>query len=860
MSKADSAIQYIIRGAEGLPAAAISEEVNEALISHDTLIVTAPPGAGKSTLLPLTLLNGLTTRATQTDEKPGSIIVLEPRRLAARQIAERMASMLGEPVGQTVGYRVRMESRISDQTRIEVVTEGILTRRLIDDPTLDGVQVVIFDEFHERSLHSDEALALTRQAQQLIRPDLRIVIMSATIDTSQLELQLAAQVISCEGRMFPIETYHADLASLAGAPVSKVAEEVCHAIRQAHRKHEGDILAFLPGEAEIRRSAEILADTLGTTHICPLYGMLSFQDQQRAIAPSRPGERKVVLATPIAETSLTIEGVRVVIDSGLCRELVVDQQTGLSHLSTAQISLDRADQRRGRAGRVAAGICYRLWSLATEHRMQACRQPEILEADLANLVLDVAAWGEPHPEQLPWLTPPPAAHVAQASRLLQLLGALDDDGKITRHGQALAQLPCHPRIAQMLIMAQECDQQGIASDLAALLEEKDPLTTEPSADLSLRLAALQTARKASHPSRTWERILLISQQYRQLCHNRPATSRQQPRSAGSLLAAAYPERIAQALPEGCGRFRLASGDYVMVDAADSLSAHGWLEVASLHRQQGGVGRIFSALPLSHDELARFSHPCNNLTWDAKRGQMLARQEVRIGCLIVDSKPLPAADNTLRDQIISTLCEAAVKEGTSMFDFSDAVGNLQRRVAAVRTWHPELELPDLATDAVLQRADEWLPFCLSEWRNLCNISTNELRKIDLCAALWTLLSYEQQQQVEHLAPTHITVPTGSRIRVEYRQGAECPILRVRLQECFGMTDTPRVDNNRQPILMELLSPGFKPVQLTQDLRNFWQSTYFEVRKELRRRYPKHAWPDDPLNAAPTRKVAAKSSQS
>ena len=570
-----------------------------------------------------------------------------------------------------------------------------------------------------------------------------------------------------------------------------------------------------------------------------------------------------MLATPIAETSLTIEGVRIVIDSGLCRKMVFDQQTGLSRLETVQISLDMADQRRGRAGRVAPGICYRLWTLATAHRMAECRVPEILEADLSPAVLDIAAWGESHPERLPWLTPPPPAHLAQASRLLHLLDALDDHGSLTQHGRQLAQLPCHPRIAQMLLMAQSPAQQSLAADIAALLDEKDPLSTTHAdthaapADIALRLTALETVRHNGHPSKPWQRILQASEQYHRLCPS-PSVFRDlvvEDNTPAPLLAHAYPERIAHALKEGDSRYRLASGDTVTLDPADDLSAHEWLAVASLHTQLGGIGRVFLASPLDPKELMAFTHPMNNLTWDSRQGGLVCRREQRIGCLLVESKPMAANDPKLREQILTTLCEATKKEGLSMFDFNDQVGNLQRRVATVATWHPELELPDLSTEAVMANPEEWLPLFIEGARggSLHALTVQDLKRLDMTQALWSLLNYEQQQLVDRLAPTHITVPTGSHIRVEYRQGAEAPILRVRLQECFGLLDTPRVDNGRRPILMELLSPGFKPVQLTSDLHSFWQGTYFEVRKELRRRYPKHAWPENPLEAEAVRGV-------
>ncbi|MBE6331811.1 MAG: ATP-dependent helicase HrpB [Bacteroidales bacterium] len=790
---------------------ATNDEIIRQLADRTRLVVTAPPGAGKSTQLPLALLDAVRCGKFDTS---GKILMLEPRRLAARQIAERMAELLDEPVGRTIGYRIRFETKTSAATRLEVLTEGILTRMLVADPTLDGVAMVLFDEFHERSLTSDVALALTREAQNVIRPDLRIVLMSATIDTKSICTALDAPVVESTGRMFPVELRRTD-------------EELVPLIRRAHREHEGDILVFLPGEAEIRRCAEALADTLAPTRICPLYGMLSSQEQRAAIAPSRAGERKIVLSTPIAETSLTIQGVRVVIDSGLCRRLIFNPQNSLSHLQTVPISMDMATQRMGRAGRVAPGTCYRMWSLADEHRMADCRTPEILEADLCSMVLDIAAWGTADVASLPWLTPPPAAHVAQAQQLLRLLGALDDDGKITPHGRQLAALPCHPRVAQMLVSARSADESRLACQLAAILEERDPLANvQHDADIRTRL------------DRMTRRMRQMADQYAMWI--KPATSyTKQTPSAGYLIAQAYPERIAKAEPEGCGRFRLANGEKAFVDAQDELSAHEWLAVASMNAQSGG-GRIFLAAPIEPDELKPMLRSKESATWDTKRGCIVAQREWRIGSLIVRTEPL-------RDfNAAQLIAEAARKDGRSMLDFNDRVQNLQQRIATLADWHPELGLPDLSTDAVLAKAPDWLPLYIGK-----ATTSAELKKIDLYTALWGLLSYEQQQEAERLVPSHIAVPTGNRIRVEYRIGAELPVLRVRLQECFGMADTPRVDGGRRPVLMELLSPGFKPVQLTQDLRNFWQETYFEVRKELRRRYPKHAWPDNPLEATAVR---------
>jgi len=670
--------------------------------------------------------------------------------------------------------------------------------------------------------------------------------MSATIDASTLCRELAAPLVESEGRMFPIETRYAPLEA---QNLQALCEGVCHTVREAHRTEQGDILVFLPGEMEIRQCAAMLEGALGETHIRPLYGMLPPKEQQQAIAPSLPGERKVVLATPIAETSLTIEGVRVVVDAGLCRQMVYDTQSGLSHLQTIRISQDMANQRRGRAGRVAPGVCYRLWSLATEHRMAECRIPEILDADLTPMLLDVAAWGENRPERLPWLTPPPTGSLVQGRHLLQLLAAVDEQGKITARGQRLAALPCHPRIAQMLVTAESAQQRALAADIAALLEEKDPLANamDKDTDINSRIAGLREVRSRGKSGRMWDRIARIAEQYRRLMKvaedNTPTPSAE----AGLLLAAAYPERVAQALTTG--RFRMATGDEFAVDHTDELSAHDWIVAANV-----GGQRLFLGAPLNIEDIAGMWQERENIAWDSKHGQLVARRDCRMGCLLVKSKPLTTAGTDaqqLQQLMLRTLCEAAHKEGTSMLNFDDAVGNLQRRVAAVAVWHPELELPDLSTEAVLASTEDWLPTYLMGRKVPTTLA--ELKKIDLAEALWSLLTYDQQRAVERLAPTHIAVPTGSRIRVEYRQGAELPILRVRLQECFGLTDTPRVDDGKRPVLMELLSPGFKPVQLTQDLRSFWQGTYFEVRKELKRRYPKHAWPDEPLTADAVRGV-------
>ena len=897
--------QDITRQWASLPASQIAVGVNEALHTNSSLVVTAPPGAGKSTLLPLTILSSL-----GEGEK---ILMLEPRRLAARQIAERMAQMLGEQVGETIGYRVRFESRVSKRTRIEVLTEGILTRMIVDDATLDGVSVVIFDEFHERSINSDLALALTRQAQQIIRPDLKVVIMSATIDTSNICAALQAPLIESEGRMFPVELHYAD----KDTDPRDIAAAAASTTIEAYKKYEGDILVFLPGQAEIEQCYELLSKsqhftaspsqpintsthqhlttstsqpTTTTPHhltIHPLYGNLSPEDQRRAIAPSAPGERKIVIATPIAETSITIEGVRVVIDAGLCRQVVFDARTGLSHLETVRISMDMATQRMGRAGRVAEGVCYRLWTKASEHLMAEQRKPEIEEADLALMLLDTAAFGESDAEALPWLTMPPRAGVFKAKELLTALGAIDENGNITSIGKRMATLPCHPRIARMILATtnlttstpqgvhlsplgfcrlpeQEVHQQhlttstshhnntSLACDIAALLEEKDPLSETGGTDLTLRLSALRTARRKKQLGR-WQRIAKIAAEYRRMAHTDEDNRDPAPTEVGLLVAYAYPERIAHST-NSIGGYRLASGANVQLDAADQQSAHSWLAVASLYSATGTTGRVFLAAPIAPDDLEKeFVKEVDNIAWDTKQGCVVMQREQRIGKLILSQKPIHDAD---KERLKGIVCEAMKKDGLTMMAWSEkAVEQVQRRVAQVAAWHPEMALPDVSTEHLLSTAADWLPFYLEEGGRV-KTSVQELRKLNLAEIIWNILPYEAQLEVDRLAPTHIEVPTGSHIRIDYRSGAEAPVLSVRLQECFGMERTPCVDDGRQPLLMELLSPGFKPVQLTQDLASFWQGTYFEVRKELRRRYPKHYWPENPLEAEAVRGVKRK----
>lgn len=848
-------IQNIIRNSGNLPASEIAYSVNTALIENSTLIITAPPGAGKSTLLPLTIQQGQAER-----KATGKVIILEPRRLAARQIAERMASILNEPVGKTVGYRIRFENKISKETSIEVLTEGILTRMLIDDPTLDGIETIIFDEFHERSINSDLALTLTRQAQHLLRPDLKIVIMSATIDTASLCQSLHAPLIESKGRMFPVKVYHAE----ETPNLNEIAEVTTKTILKAYREHEGDILAFLPGQGEIMKCADLLNQvafshnaessnhdsqkaTAVMTKVYPLYGNLPQDLQRKAIAPSSIGERKIVLATPIAETSLTIEGVRIVIDSGLYRRVVFDARTGLSHLETTPISLDMATQRMGRAGRITDGICYRLWTLATEHQMEEQRKPEILEADLAPLVLAIYTFGESDIESLPWVTPPPTGNVAKAKNLLEMLGAFSPLGK------KMAALPCHPRIAKMILSAKNSQQKSLACDIAAMLEEKDPLTDANNCDLTLRLSILRNKRQKNDLGK-WSRIAKIANEYLQMIHTKESNMEPSPEDVGFLIANAFPERIAMSI-DNIGNYRLASGNLAKLDATDTMTAHQWLAIASLYANNSSSnkpGRVFLAAPIALSDLGNISKEQEHVAWDSIQGRVVTQMEKRIGKLVIDSKPI---HNAAPNDIINIICEVTKKEGLSMYDWNEKVQQLQLRVAQVAAWHPELAIPNLSTEHLLQNAKDWLPFYLEENGHVKS-SIAELKKLNLQDILWNSIPYELQLEIDRLAPTHIKVPSGSNIRVDYRKGAEAPILSVRLQECFGMKTTPCVNDGKQPLLMELLSPGFKPVQLTQDLKSFWEGTYFEVRKELKRRYPKHFWPENPLESEAVRGIKRK----
>lgn len=808
-----------------LPINEIAADVKQQLSQHNTLIVHAPPGAGKSTLLPLLL----------KDEpwlKDKKIMMLEPRRLAAKTITERMSDLLGKKIGEEVGYRIRFENKVSATTKIEVLTEGILTRMLHSDASLEGVGLVIFDEFHERNIHADVALALCREAQQLLRPDLRILVMSATLNTTELADLLKAPICESKGKQYPVNViYDRDndirmIAELTAVTVKRAAKE----------QKEGDILVFLPGKSEIKRCEAILRKELPSFATYPLFGQLSSGQQFAALMPRKDGKRKIVLATSIAETSLTIEGVSCVVDSGFGRTARFDPRSGLSRLETVEISIDSADQRAGRAGRLGPGTCYRLWSKATHDRKALHRVPEIVEADLSSLALDLAQWGIAEPTALAWLTPPPKGTLAQANEMLHQINALAD-GKITAHGKAVHKLPAHPRIAHMLIWAKEQDLMPLATDIAAILEERDPLQSEAGTDINIRIEALRRIRKEQLHQKGWNKIEKVAEQYRKIFQIQADNSPVDPYETGLIIANAYPERIACARPGNNAQFQLANGRLASIHHADDLAHEAWMAVASLDARDG-MGRIFLASPLNPRDLAPMVKQQEIIKWDSKKGGLVASADIRIGNIILQSKPLPNPD---KQQIINALLPVIKAEGEHLLDFNEQVIGWQNRVLSLSNWNPDRQWPDVSTQALLTDLEWLMPY-------LDNVKRNEdLKRINLKEALQFHLDYEKQQLLDELAPETIKLPSGSVLPIEYFADGATPRLSVRLQEVFGWNDSPKVNNGSIPLLMQLLSPGYKPVQLTTDLRSFWTNTYFEVKKELKRRYPKHSWPEYPLLA-------------
>ncbi|RKQ42825.1 ATP-dependent helicase HrpB [Roseivirga pacifica] len=817
-----------------LPVTECIPSVQKHLAAQNTLIVNAPPGAGKSTLLPLALME-------ETWLEGKKILMLEPRRLAARSIAERMAYFMDEKVGETIGFRIRFDNKTSDKTQIEVVTEGILTRMIQSDNALEGVGLVIFDEFHERSIHADVALALCREAQQVLRPDLRIMIMSATLNMPQLTSLLKAPAVTSEGRQYPVDVKY------EGDTDIFVLPELCvKTIKKAADKHEGDILVFLPGQGEILKVAGMLKGQLKDFAIHPLYGSLPQRQQTAAILPDKNGKRKVVLATSIAETSLTIEGIKVVVDSGFGRTSKFDPNSGLSRLETVRISRDSADQRAGRAGRLSEGFCYRMWSEVTHQRLADNIVPEILEADLANLVLDMAQWGIVDVQQMTWLTPPPRGPLQQANDLLHELEALED-GRITAHGKSMLKLPCHPRIAHMLLLAEESDQIGLATDVAALLEERDPLGKEAGIDINTRIDALRVHRKEKRDGRKLARIAKIAEQYRRLFDWEEENDFVDPYETGVLLTYAYPERIACARPGNNAQFQLSNGRYAMAGHREDLAAEPWLAISHIDARDG-MGKIFMASPLNPRDLAPLVKEKEVVTWDTEDGGLQANLNLCIGNIVLKSSPLPDPDPS---HLTAAIIDAIKKEGEQLLDFNEEVEQWQNRVLSLRKWNPDQQWPEVSTASLLLTANDWLSPYLNDVKKPA-----DLKKINLKEVLQYSLSVEQQQQLPTLAPEKLVVPSGSKIKLMYRANGEAPVLAVRIQEVFGLAETPRINNGKQAVLMHLLSPGFKPVQITGDLKSFWSDAYFEVRKELKRRYPKHVWPDDPWNEPAIRGVKRK----
>lgn len=832
-----------------LPIETILPALRAALADRGQALLTAPPGAGKTTRVPLALL-----------EEPWlankTILMLEPRRLAARAAAHRMAATLREQVGGTVGYRMRLDTKIGPKTRIEVVTEGILTRLLQHDPSLQDYGLVLFDEFHERSLQADAGLALCLETRRLFRPELRLLVMSATLECGPVgELLGNAPTVASEGRMFPVETRYLDR-PLTGHLDAVVAQTVRRSLAQDH----GSVLVFLPGMAEIRRVERKLLDAHLDSGIivAPLHGDLPQTEQDAAIQPAQPGTRKVVLATSIAESSLTIDGIRVVIDAGLLRVPRFDPRTGLTRLETIRVTQDSADQRRGRAGRLEPGICYRLWTEREHTSFSARRPPEILDADLAPLLLDLAVWGTTNPNDLSWLTPPPPGAVAHARELLTNLGALEKTGAVTPHGTRMAELPMHPRLAHMLLKAVPLGLESLAYDLGALLEERDILKGPAgwrNADLRLRLDVLHGQHDhtagATVDRAAVQRVKRTAELWRQhlarsAVRTKPDKNRAHDR-IGTLLALAYPDRIAQRQRGTETRYLLANGRGALFASPDPLSSDPFLVIADLDAGQQWA-RIDLAAPISLEEIESLSADAiterEAVSWDEKTRSVKASRQRKLGALILSDQALSKPDPAM---IASALLIGIRQAGLQTLAWTPELRQWQARVGLLRrTLGPNSGWPDLSDEALLCSLGEWLgPF-------LEGVTTlSRAKQTDLTAPLRSMLTWDQQRTLDRLAPTHWSVPSGSNVRIDY-ETADLPVLAVRLQEMFGCKDTPRVVDGRVPVTLHLLSPARRPVQVTKDLASFWATAYHEVKKELRGRYPKHHWPDDPLTAPPTSK--------
>ncbi|PZN32237.1 MAG: ATP-dependent helicase HrpB [Proteobacteria bacterium] len=833
-----------------LPITAVLPELLAALEATRNVVLQAPPGAGKSTGVPLALLDAPWLAGRK-------IVMLEPRRLAARAVAARMAQTLQEPLGATVGYRTRLDSRVSAATRIEVVTEGILTRWLQRDPALEGVAAVIFDEFHERSLQADLGLALCLDVQDALREDLRLLVMSATLDGQAVARLLGdAPLVTAQGRRFPVDI-HWSAARPAGQEMD-IAQRVARTALRALAEAPGDVLAFLPGQGEIRRTQRILEDSAlpPGTRVLPLYGDLPPEQQDAAVRPGATGQRKIVLATNIAETSLTIEGVRIVIDSGLARRARFDPATGMSRLDTVRISQASAAQRCGRAGRLDSGVCYRLWTESEHALLPAQTPPEIAEADLAPLALELANWGSPDPAALRWLDAPPAAAFAQARDLLHALDAVDARGRITPHGRALARLATHPRLAHMIVRGETLGLATLAIHIAALLGERDllrPRGAERDIDLRHRVEVLRDPGAApagftvdSGARQRAQRT--VGQLERQLAVRQAADRADPDRDTGRLLALAYPDRIAHARTEarsGEVRYLLSGGRGARLSGPQSLAKSEFLVVADLDAG-AREAQIRLAAPIERSALlSDFAERIverERIEWDPREQAVVMRRERWLGALKLEERRLEDADPA---RVSSALLDGIRTMGLEALPWTrEARAWLDRVRFVARAMPEEAEMwPDVSDANLLATLEHWL----APW--LEGMSRRDhLQQLDLLAALRALLDWNGQQRLDALAPTHLTVPSGSRIPIDY--SACPPTLSVRLQELFGLTETPTVAGGCVPLTIELLSPARRPVQVTQDLKSFWARGYPEVKKELKGRYPKHYWPDDPLAAEPT----------
>jgi ATP-dependent helicase HrpB len=834
----------------------IIPELKRAIREHSAVVLQAPPGSGKTTRVPLALLDVI-------GPGQGRIIMLEPRRIAAVSAARWMAKSLAEEVGRTLGYSIRFDSRVSKETRIEVVTEGILTRRILADPSLQGVAMVIFDEFHERSLQADLALALCLDIRRALREDLKILVMSATLEGGPVaDLLGGAAVITAQGRAYPVEErYCGDNAD------KSITARMTDAVRKALQETSGDILAFLPGSGEIRAVNDALAETLnegaaGDISIHPLYGDLPFDKQERAILPA--AGRKIVLATNIAETSLTIVGVRVVIDGGLTRRLEYDPATGMNRLITITVSQASARQRQGRAGRLGPGVCYRLYSLHTFRSLIPFALPEIAVSDLSSLVLDMAAWGVKDPAALSWLDPPPSAAWRAAHELLRRLGALDAKGMITPVGKAMARLPLHPRLGRLLLKASEFNCLSLGADLAALLSERDilhhsgPSFTNATAgfDLSERLKLLRQWRKekiVSEKSDPWA-LRTVDRTAKQLLRLLDKASKDKVQESGGiiprLLLAAFPDRIAKKRADGGGRYVLRSGRGVRLSVKSIPAENSYIVAVVVDKGEKAEGTVHIVEPLPEElirgELSGEIETVRQVVWDKQEGRIAATLEERIGAITLSSKQSIAAD----EEIAGVLCEA-IRSKTAGVTFGREARQFQARVRLMRETFPEENWPDLAEEKLVAAPEAWLLSKIHGIRSL-----GQLAALNILPALTEMLSWEQRRLLADRAPVNIAVPSGHNIPIDYISG-EIPVLAVKLQEMFGLADTPAIAGGRVKLLLHLLSPARRPVQITQDLKQFWNTGYPQVKKELKGRYPKHPWPDDPWNAPPTRKTKARS---